>query len=189
MISTMKKTIKHLKDAITGEFNAINKYKKYAEVAEQESLPNIARIFRALVEGENVHLNNHKRALKLNNIDFEPEIEEIQIGTTMENLKESLKGETYEFEDMYPGFIKNMKSELNNEDAQVAELSFEWAKEVEMTHAETLQAAIDQLNSGKDFSVAKIWVCRVCGNLVIDEKPTDVCPVCKHDVVFYKEVE
>ncbi|MFX0103277.1 MAG: rubrerythrin family protein [Candidatus Hodarchaeota archaeon] len=180
----MEKYKESLKEAITGEFNAILKYKKYSEIAEKENFPNIAYLFKALAAGEQIHFDNHKRALKE---AFEPESKDFSPGTTLENLKDALGGETWEFKDMYPQLMKSIKRDGSTE-GLVAKLSMEWAKETEKTHAEVLQHAIGLMEAGNDFQGDKLWVCDACGNLYVGEKPNELCPVCKHDPFHYKEV-
>lgn len=182
----MELTKKALKEAITGEFNAIQKYIKYQEVALKENFPKIAYLFKSLIVGETIHLKNHKKAL---GEDFEPKIKDFKIGTTKENVLDALNGETWEYEDMYPGLIKDMKKDMKEEYAQVANLSLRWAKDVEFNHAKALTLALANLNDGKDFEADKLWVCLVCGNLIISNKPKEICPVCKHDPLFYVELK
>ncbi len=175
-----------LKESITGEFNAIQKYNKFAEIARKENLPNIAYLFKGLIAGEMIHFSNHKRAL---GEDFEPKKEDFKIGTTLENLKTAFGGETYEYKEMYPSFIKANKKEMKTQIGKLANLSMNWAMDVEVTHAVTLMKAINMLENEKsDFIAGEIWVCAACGNLVIGEKPNEICPICKHDPMFYKEV-
>ncbi len=174
-----------LKEAITGEHQAIRKYQRFAEVAQKENMPNVAYLFKALVAGEKVHLENHKRAL---GTAFTPEDKEFETGTTLENLKAALAAETWEYEEMYPGLIKGMKRE-RSERGEVAQLSMQWALGTEKTHAMVLQTAIGQVAQGKDYAGVMFYVCLACGNLHEGEQPTGVCPVCKHDSRLYKEVE
>ncbi|MBN2150172.1 MAG: rubrerythrin family protein [Candidatus Lokiarchaeota archaeon] len=173
-----------LKEAINGEHNAIRRYTEFAKVAEQEKMPNAAYLFRALVAGENVHLENHKRAL---GEPFTPVDEPIQKKSTLENLRAALDGETYEAEEMYPGFIKGLKRSKKVED-EVTRLSFEWALGTEKTHAMVLKEAVDQVAAGKDYAGVTFYVCLACGNLHEGVMTEGVCPVCKHDARFYKEV-
>lgn len=182
----MEKTVKYLKAAMDGEHNAIRKYTKFAEAALTENLPNIAYLFKALVEAEKIHLKNHGNALGQ---EYTPKDEDFTVGSTIENLNAALSGETYEYKEMYPDFMSAIGKELKQEDAQVAELSFKWAMDVELTHAEILTKAIELVKQGEDFVSNDIWICKVCGNLVIGGKPKDLCPVCKHDPAFYKEVQ
>ena len=78
----MSKTDQNLMDAFAGESQANRKYLAFAKVADQEGMPQIAKLFRAAAASETVHAHTHlKNAGK--------------IGTTMENLKDALGGETH----------------------------------------------------------------------------------------------
>lgn len=172
--------------AITGEFNAIQKYIKFAKIAEAENLPNVAYLFKALVSGEMIHLANHKRSL---GEDFEPELKVFESGNTLENLKMAFIAETWEYEEMYPSLIKSIKKE-KSEKGKIAKLSMNWAKNVEITHAEVLKLVISYVEQNMDINLGekKLWVCQACGNLFIGNIPDKLCPVCKHGPIFYKEV-
>ncbi len=174
-----------LKVAINGEFNAVRKYLRFAEVAQKEGMPNVAYLFKALVAGEKVHLENHKRAL---GTAFTPEDKAFEAGTTLENLKAALATETWEYEEMYPGLIKGTRRD-RSEQAEVARLSMQWALGTEKTHAMTLQKAIETVQQGKDYISVKFWVCVACGNLRVGDDLTGICSVCKHDARHFKEVE
>ncbi|MEX2727770.1 MAG: rubrerythrin family protein, partial [Candidatus Sigynarchaeum springense] len=167
-----------LQEAITGEHNAIRKYQRYAEIAQRENMPNIAYLFKAIMAGEKVHLENHKRAL---GTAFTPQDQAFETGTTLENLKAALATETWEYEEMYPGLIKQMKRE-KTERGEIARLSMQWALGTEKTHATTLHKAIDSVQQGKDYINMKLWVCVACGNLSSGDDLAGVCSVCKHDV-------
>ena len=153
----MSQTEKNLKDAFAGESQANRKYLAFAQKAEEEGYPQAAKLFRAAAEAETVHAHAHLRALN-------------GVGTTAENLKEAIGGETYEFESMYPPMIKAAEEEGN----QAAERSFSLANAVEKIHAELYQSALDNLDSPKDVDY---YVCSVCGNTVENEAP-DTCPIC-----------
>jgi rubrerythrin len=51
----MSDTIKNLKEAFAGESQANRRYLTFAIKADQEGLPNIAKLFRAAAEAETVH--------------------------------------------------------------------------------------------------------------------------------------
>jgi rubrerythrin len=174
-----------LQKAITGEHNAIRKYQHFAEVAQKESMPNAAYLFKALATGEKVHLANHMRAI---GTTFSPDDKEFETGTTLENLKAALATETWEYAEMYPGFIKKVKRD-RSERGEVARLSIQWALGTEKTHAMTLQKAIETVQQGKDYIDVKFWVCVACGNLRVGDDLAGICSVCKHDARLYKEVE
>ena len=153
----MSKSEQHLRDAFAGESQANRKYLAFADQAEKEGYPQIAKLFRAAGAAETVHAHAHLRALG-------------EIGNTADNLKVALAGETHEFKNMYPEMIKDAKEEGN----KTAERSFIFANEVEKIHAELYQNALDNMDSLED---ADYYVCSVCGMTVENEAP-DTCPVC-----------
>ena len=185
MSAVLVKTKKALEEAIIGESEAITKYKAYEKKALEEGFTNIAYLFKALVQAEEFHNRNHGNALKqVSKGEFQLPDPKVHVGSTLENVLESINAEHYEAKEWYPGFIKDIRSELNEEDARVARLSFSWAEEVELGHEQALKIALKALENGQDLDVERIYVCRVCGNLVFNE-PEDFCSVCGHDERFY----
>ncbi len=181
----MNKTSEHLKEAIKGEFNAAKRYLNFAEIASSENFPNVAYLFRALAMAEGIHLKNHQQAL---GEKFQPVQDEIKTGDTRNNLLRGVDGETWEFASMYPSFIKDIRKESKAEMAKLALLSMEWAKNVEGVHANLLTQALHNLETGKDAEITQIWICKVCGNIILNAKPETFCKVCKHDVMFFELV-
>lgn len=153
----MSKSEQHLRDAFAGESQANRKYLAFAKKADKEGYPQVAKLFRAAGAAETVHAHAHLRALG-------------EIGSTADNLKVAVEGETHEFKHMYPEMIADAKEEGN----KTAERSFIFANEVEQVHAELYQNALDNLDSLEE---ADYYVCSVCGMTVEDEAP-DTCPVC-----------
>ena len=87
------KTKNNLMEAFAGESQANRKYLAFANKADQEGYPGIAKLFRAAAAAETVHAHAHLRILE-------------GIKTTEENLKEAISGETHEFASMYPKMIE-----------------------------------------------------------------------------------
>ncbi len=156
----MSKTSENLKNAFAGESQANRKYLAFAKKAEAEGKPNLAKLFRAAAEGETVHAINHLNALA-------------SVKDSEENLKAAISGETYEIENMYPGFIEEAKGEGE----KAAEISFTSAKKVEKVHEGLFGQALKRIEKGEDISAEDYYVCSVCGYLAAGEAP-DVCPVC-----------
>jgi rubrerythrin len=154
----MEKSIADLKEAFAGESQANRKYLAFAEKADREGYPQVARLFRAAAHAETVHALNHLRALKA-------------IGSTADNLKEAIAGESAEFQKMYPRMIADSKAEGHKE----AERTFNFANEVEKVHARLYQKALETM---EDKKLVDIYVCSVCGYTAEGEAP-DTCPVCK----------
>ena len=176
-----------LKEAITGEFTAITKYGRYGTQAQKEGYPNIAYLFKALVAAEEIHLKNHQNALKE---EFAVAAEKFTEGTTLDNVSSSVLLEEWEAKTMYPELRKRIKPEIKKKSGiygKVADLSFEWAQKVEITHAEALKLAKIALEAGHDLDLETIFICRVCGNLIL-HSPEKLCPVCGHDISFYMQI-
>ncbi len=155
-----EKSEENLKNAFAGESQAHMKYMAFADKAEKENLPNIARLFRANSFAEQIHATNHLRTLS-------------GIGKTSENLKEAIEGETYEVEQMYPSFI----STAQEEQEKGAETANQWALEAEKVHAGLYQKAKAAVDNGQDMEFMPLHVCQVCGFTVEGEAP-EKCPVC-----------
>jgi len=153
----MRTTEENLQDAFAGESQANRKYLAFAKQAEKEGYPQAARLFRAAAAAETIHAHAHLKAMK-------------GVGTTAENLKEALAGETHEFTKMYPGMIKTAEAEGN----KTAARSFRYANEVEKTHAALYKKAMDTLENPEDCDY---YVCSVCGHTHEKEAP-ETCPVC-----------
>jgi len=154
------KTMDNLRASFAGESQANRRYLAFAKKAEQEGYPQAARLFRAAAEAETVHAHNHLRIMG-------------GIKSTQENLQEAIGGETFEYKEMYPNYIKTAAAEGNKE----AGWSFNVANKVEEIHAGLYRKAADALKVGKDVPRVDYYVCGVCGNTVEGQAP-DRCPVC-----------
>jgi rubrerythrin len=156
----MTESIEKLMAAFAGESQANRKYLAFAKKADEEGLPQIAKLFRAAAEAETVHAINHLRIAG-------------KIGMTIANLDEAINGETYEFRQMYPEFIAVAKKEKNKQ----AEWSFNVANQVEEIHAGLYKKALEAVNAKKQFVDVDYFVCKVCGNTV-DKAAPDKCSIC-----------
>lgn len=165
----MSKSEEVLKEAFAGESQANRRYLAFAQAADKDGFPQVARLFRAAAEAETVHAINHLKAVK-------------GIKTTKENLQEAIGGESYEFTSMYPAMIETAKKEGNKE----AEQSFEWANAVEQVHAKLFKGLLDSL--GQSREEYPYYVCPVCGYTVGKEAP-DSCPVCGTKGRMFKKID
>src|SRR5512142_2544001 len=92
-----QQTLDNLNAAFQGESNAANRYEAFAKKADAEGYAQAARLFRAAARAESIHKESHKQAIlalggKVN--DFK--LDEVNPGTTAENLKAAIKRESYE---------------------------------------------------------------------------------------------
>ncbi len=153
--------VQNMHDAFKGETTAHFKYAAYSKKAKEEGHPEIAFLFSAASKAELIHANNHKVVL-IRMGEAIPEITpEITVKSTSENLKESIEGESYEFNTMYPEFIKNANAAGN----YMAQISLTYAYKVEQKHRDFYIAALSALEKGKEASLAKVYfLCPTCGN-------------------------
>lgn len=156
----MSRTIENLKDAFSGESQANRRYIAFARKAEEEGLPQAAKLFRAAAEAETVHALNHLRIMK-------------EIKSTAENLDTAIKGETFEFTEMYPEYLSIAREEGERQ----AAWSFDVANKVEEIHASLFSKAVEALQSNKDLDEVGYHVCGVCGNTIEGMAPEE-CPIC-----------
>jgi rubrerythrin len=150
----------NLKEAFARESQANRKYLAFAKKAQDESFPQVAKLFRAAAEAETVHAHAHLRVMG-------------GIKSTQENLQEAIEGEGREFKIIYPCFLVAADKEGN----KPAVFSFKNALAVEEIHHDLYGEALNAVKSGTDLPETKIFVCQVCGNTVKGKVP-DKCPIC-----------
>jgi len=167
----MTKSEEGLKTAFAGESQANRKYLAFSKKAEQEGFPGVARLFHAAAAAETVHAHNHLRVLG-------------GIKSTVDNLKEAIEGEFYEFTKMYPEFIEDAKTDGNKS----AERSFNYANEVEKVHHELYKKALELVENGKDLEDKPMYVCSVCGHTHQGDPP-DTCPVCNSPKKVFNKID
>ena len=132
------KTHDNLKAAFAGESQANRRYLYFAKVADIEGLPDVAGLFKDTADGETGHAHGHLDYLKQvgDPATGEP------IGSTEKNLKAAVKGETYEYETMYPGMAKQARDEGHDDIAEW----FETLAKAEKSHAGRFARALNELD-------------------------------------------
>lgn len=131
------KTEANLKEAFSGESMANRRYLFFAQKADVEGFNDVSTVFRSTAEGETGHAHGHMEFLQEvgDPATGEP------FGSTEDNLKSAIAGETYEYTDMYPGMAKSARSEGFDEIADW----FETLAKAERSHANRFQKALDTL--------------------------------------------
>jgi len=153
----MDRTTDALQQAYAGEAKASLRLKVYAEKAEKEGYPQIAKLFRVIAFSEEIH---GARALKI--------LKEIK--TTEENLAESFQSEKGVAAVAYGEFVKLAEAEGN----QGAVIHFSQSRDVEETHAKLYKEAMNHFLEERE---TVYHVCLVCG-YVADGVLPEICPVC-----------
>src|SRR5271154_110956 len=101
------KAVENLKAAFAGESQANRRYLYFAQKADVEGYNDVSTVFRSTAEGETGHAHGH--------LEFLEEVGDPAtgkpIGSTSNNLKAAIAGETHEYTDMYPGMAKQARTE------------------------------------------------------------------------------
>jgi rubrerythrin len=140
-----------------GEAKAALRLKIFAKKADQESLPQISKLFRVIALSEEIHGERALRMLR-------------EIKDTDSNLKDSFQSETNIAGVAFDNFIELAEGIGDNSASNV----FSNSRDVEDGHARLYKNAINHLMGERETTY---YVCRVCGN-VSDGVWPDVCPVC-----------
>ncbi len=150
------KTMDNLMAAFAGESQANRKYTAYAKQAEKEGKTNAAKLFRAAADAETLHALKHFEVAG-------------KVGDTAINLQDAVAGETYEYKDMYPDFVKAAEAEGN----KAAVRTFTFAMKAEEVHARLYAEALADINETEEVFY---YLCPVCGN--IEKAVPDACSIC-----------
>ncbi|MFP4482102.1 MAG: rubrerythrin family protein [Thermovirgaceae bacterium] len=162
------KSHENLLAAFAGESQANRKYAAFAQKAEEEGFTQVAKLFRVTAEAESIHANAHLKAMG-------------KIGSTADNLKAAIEGETYEFSEMYPEFIEVAETEED----KAALRAFKYAIEAEKIHAKLYKKTLENLGSNENVD---LHLCTVCGHIAEESAP-DICPLCGAKKQAFKKVE
>lgn len=163
-----EKTSKNLYEGYVGEAQATIRLKIYAEKAEEEDYPGIARLFRTISESEEIHARNNLRLMDM-------------VKDTETNLSDSLAREEKIAGVKYSEFIADAEEEGEGGAATM----FKYARDVEERHAKLYERALQHLVAEE---VPDYYVCSVCG-YVADTNVPDKCPVCGAPAEKFFEVE
>lgn len=123
------KTRANLEAALAGESMAHTKYRYFASIARAEGNEEVARIFEETAAQEVQHALGHLDLLY-------PKTEM----STQRCLELAIAGETYEYTEMYPDFLKTAQQE--GQAAAAMEISEQIAESQE--HAELFKATLEK---------------------------------------------
>jgi rubrerythrin len=140
-----------------GEAKAALRLKIFAKKADQEDLPQIAKLFRVIALSEEIHGERALRMLR-------------EIRDTDTNLKESFQSETRVAGVTYDSFIE-LAEELGDVPASTL---FSNSRDVEDGHAKLYKHAMNDLIGERETTY---YVCQVCGYVSEGVLP-ETCPVC-----------
>lgn len=173
-----QQTLDNLNTAFQGESNASHRYEGFAKKADSEGHAYVARLFRAAAKAESIHRDTHKKAIlelggKIRNF----KLDEVSVGSTAENVRAAIKGESYERDTMYPEFMALAKKD----EAKPAIRTLLYAQKAEAEHAKLYQDALDSLGKPAD---SPLYVCKVCG-YTVTKLPDKNCVSCREPASNY----
>jgi len=129
----------------------------FAKKAEEEDLPQIAHLFRAVATAEGVHSRRHFAMLE-------------SVADTQTNLERAFQSENAVNGIHYPAMLR----EAEEDGEETAALIFSQARDVEGFHANLYKRALDHLIAQRS---TEYFVCSVCG-YISEREPPENCPVC-----------
>ncbi len=174
-----------LKKIIGADSIDLQKYERYAEIASKEGLNNLKLLFQGLSKGKNTAITNLKQAL--GDPDYQAPETTLVIETSLENVQKAIIHSTEALNVYKKGHLKDLYQMSDDELGALAYLAAKWSAKLEKTHQLVIKYAQKKLKGAGNFPEVEIFICRVCGNLILDE-PERLCPICDHDPVYYEKV-
>jgi rubrerythrin len=147
-----------VKEAFAGEAKASARNSAFADAAERDEFPQVARLFRSVADAERIHAAGYLKYL------------EGVVGDTEANLQAAFESEIKVKNDIYPALIKQAMEAKREDLAR----SFARARDVESQHAALYKDTLNALVREENMSY---HVCQVCGNIFVNNPP-DICPIC-----------
>lgn len=152
-----EKTAGNVHTAFVEEAKAHQRLLMFAKKAEEEDLPQIAHLFRAVATAEGVHSRRHFAMLE-------------SVADTQTNLERAFQSENAVNGIHYPAMLR----EAEEDGEETAALIFSQARDVEGFHANLYKRALDHLIAQRS---TEYFVCSVCG-YISEREPPENCPVC-----------
>ena len=184
-------TIAVLQTLYRNEVLAHHRYLAFADAALHEGHRNIAHMFSALADSEDVHARNFKRILlSLNSPPADVAVADIHAGSTQENLKYATDVELAEIDREYPAYIRRISPEAH--EGSIRYIRYAWS--AERQHRELIRDI--QSGTGMFFGMLlehfrkntqRYFVNQNCG-ATVTELPEGQCPICHSSIDTYREI-
>lgn len=167
------KTEENLQKAFSGEAMAFTKYLYYASKAKKDGFVQISQIFEETANNEKEHAKLWFKALHGGSVP-----------TTTDNLEDAIKGELYEWTNMYKEFAEIAEEEGFSEIAE----QMRGVAAIESHHEDRYQDLLNSIEGDKIFinSEKTRWICLNCGHIHEGLEAPEVCPVCDHPQSYFK---
>jgi len=187
----MEETLKNLHKAFIGESQARNRYTMAAKQAMKDGFYELEAVFLETADQEREHAKQLSKMINQLAVKAgkkpAPLLVEAEgaamFGSSIDNLKWAIAGETYENTEMYPSFAKQaVKDGLPDIAKRLSSIGA-----AEKHHKERYEKLLKVITMGtllkKDKPV--VWYCRKCGYMHIGLSPPDKCPSCDHEKEYF----
>lgn len=154
--------------AFVEEAKAHERLLMFAKKAEEEELPQIAHLFRAVAAAEGIHSRRHFAMLE-------------SVADTQTNLERSFQSENTVNGIHYPAMVR----EAEEEGEAAVSVVFSQIRDVEAFHANLYKRALNNLIAQRSTAY---YVCTVCG-YIAEREPPENCPVCNAPKSSFKKID
>ena len=178
------RTEKNLLTAFAGESQARNRYTFFASKAKKDGYVQIAAIFSETADQEKEHAKRLFKFLEGGELEITAGFPAGVIGTTYENLMDSVAGENFEHTEMYPGFATVAREEGLDAIAAV----FNAIAVAEKQHEKRYKDLAQNIEAGRVFrrDGKTTWRCRNCGYLHEGTEAPETCAACAHPQAHFE---
>jgi rubrerythrin len=163
-----ERTANNVHTAFVEEAKAHQRLLMFSKKAEEEDLPQIAHLFRAVAAAEGVHSRRHFALLE-------------SVSDTQTNLERAFQSETA----VNGVHYVKMLQEAEEDSEETAALVFSQARDVEGFHANLYKKALNHLIAQRSTIY---HVCSVCGH-VVEGEPPEKCPICGAPKAKFEKIE
>jgi len=162
------RTANNVHTAFVEEAKAHERLLMFAKKAEEEELPQIAHLFRAVAAAEGIHSRRHFAMLE-------------SVADTQTNLERSFQSENTVNGIHYPAMVR----EAEEEGEAAVSVVFSQIRDVEAFHANLYKRALNNLIAQRS---TEYYVCTVCG-YVAEREPPENCPVCNAPKSSFEKID
>ncbi len=163
-----ERTANNVHTVFIEEAKAHQRLLMFAGKAEEEDLPQIAHLFRAVAAAEGIHSRRHFTILE-------------SVADTQSNLERSFQSEKGVNAVHYPKMIQ----EAEEDGEEAAALLFSQSRDVEAGHAKLYKRALNNLIAQQ---LTEYFICTICGHIT-EREPPESCPICKAPKSKFQEIK
>lgn len=146
-----------LEETVQGELLAHFRYLMFAQRAQRRGVEQVAALFRALAASEYYHARNFYAILD-------------RPAPFLESVETYIPGEDFEHQYLY----RMLEHYAKDHDSPLAEQAYAGAAMAEKVHA----ALLGQASNVESFAGETVYVCPICGYVMVGDAVPERCPVC-----------